>query len=454
MLNRKVYKKGQNSINMPIKIYKNDIMFKLKSKFIIAIFERARLKFGGSEKASQILNIPYSSFRAYKNGYISALPKKLINRLLKELIISRKELRVNVLSTYYRDEQNQKLLERGRKIRHRKLKEWKEDIPKLKEILNNGEIDFKKWFSAYQKLINFGARKFNYIKEKNDFLEISYITHSNKIKKEFVLKFPKSFLVDDEFLYFFGLWCGDRSGGKRFGVCNKNEAIINFTQDFLFKYYQNVERILYITKIMEEPKLSYDKKFVIDKEIKGWVLSIHSNNGVLSSFFYYLQSNLDEFLEKTENKYAFFAGLFDAEGNVSLHNKSFRIACQNLNLVKIYSKFLEKLKLFDRYDGECIITYNKDEFYKRILPYLKNKEKINLSQIMCKGKGELPKEYLDILKEAYLNPNSSSKDIAKALKKNKVYSELKLLSDFGFISLIGYPHLFKITNKGLKSLGD
>ena len=438
---------------MSIKIYKNDLMFKLKSKFVIKIFEKAKLKFRGSEKASQILKIPYSSFRAYKNGYISALPEKLVDRFIKELIISKKELRLNLLSTYYRDEQNQKLLERGREIRRRTLKEWREAIPKLKEILNNGEIDFKKWFSAYQKLINFGARKFNYVREKKDFIEISYTTHSNKIKKEFVMKFPRNFVVDDEFLYFFGLWCGDRTGGKRFGICNKNKEIIKFTEGFLYKNYQNVEKILYITKNLDEPNIAYDKKFVIDHPIKGWVLSVHSNNGVFSSFFHYLQSNLNEFLEKTENKHAFFAGLFDAEGNVSLYNKSFRIACQNLDLVKIYSKFLKKLKLLDRYDGNCLIISNRGEFYTKILPYLRNKEKVNLTQIMCKGRGELPKEYLDILKEVCLNPNSSSKEIAKALKKSKVYSELKLLNDFGFISNAGYPHKFEITLKGLKSLG-
>ena len=439
---------------MPIRNYKNDLMFKLKSRFIIDMFERAKLKFGCSEKASQILNVPYSSFRAYGNGYVSALPEKLINLFLKELIISKKELRVNVLSKYYRDEQNQKLLKKGRKIRHNQLKEWKEEIPKLKDILNNGEIEFKKWFSAYQKLINFGARKFNYVKDKKDFIEISYITHSNKIKKEFVLKFPKRFVVNDEFLYFFGLWCGDRSGGKRFGICNKNEDIINFTQNFLSKHYQNIERILYITKRMEEPKLKYDKKFVIDKEIMGWVLSVHSTNGILASFFYYLQSNLEDFLDISKNKYAFFAGLFDADGNVSLHNKSFRIACQNLESVKIYSKFLENLKLFDRYDGECIITYNKNEFYDKILPYLKNKEKINLTQIMCKGGGNWPKEYLLLLKEMHINPNRTQKEIAKALKKNKIYTELSLLSSFDLISFKGYPHRFEITSRGLKLIGD
>jgi hypothetical protein len=47
----------------------------------------------------------------------------------------------------------------------------------------------------------------------------------------------------------------------------------------------------------------------------------------------------------------------------------------------------------------------------------------------------------------------NKKEISKALKKNKVYSELKILSDFDFISHEGYPNKFKITSKGLRSLG-
>jgi hypothetical protein len=65
----------------------------------------------------------------------------------------------------------------------------------------------------------------------------------------------------------------------------------------------------------------------------------------------------------------------------------------------------------------------------------------------------VPEEYKKILLYIKNNPEKTSKAIAKALKKNKVYSELKLLSDFGFVSSRSYPLVFKITSKGLKSLG-
>ena len=131
------------------------------------------------------------------------------------------------------------------------------------------------------------------------------------------------------------MWCGDRAGGKRFGITNKNTTIINYTEQFLKKYSQDVEKILYIKKGLAEPNINYDKKFEIVNENGGWALSVHSNNGILSSFYYYLQSNLDALLKLSSDCSPFFAGLFDAEGNVSLYNRSLRFACKNELLVKI-----------------------------------------------------------------------------------------------------------------------
>jgi len=110
--------------------------------------------------------------------------------------------------------------------------------------------------------------------------------------------------------------------------------------------------------------------------------------------------------------------------------------------------------LNNRYDGNCIIIYDKKQFYNKIFPYLRHKSKINLARLMCKGKGILLKNHLNILKCIKECPDKTSKEVSKALKKVKVYSELQLLSDFGYLTYNDYPYKFKITNKGLKSLGE
>lgn len=153
------------------------------------------------------------------------------------------------------------------------------------------------------------------------------------------------------------------------------------------------------------------------------------------------------------NNRPFFAGLFDAEGNVSAYNKSLRWACQKDELVKIYTRYLKKLNLFDRYDGGCLVTYNVKEFYEKIFPFMKHDKKINLLEVMHSGSGKLPEEYIAILNYISNNPLMTQREITKALKKNKVYSELKLLTDFDYIQSVGYPYKYKMTNKGNKTLG-
>ena len=55
------------------------------------------------------------------------------------------------------------------------------------------------------------------------------------IIKEFNVTLPQKITLDDDFIYFFGLWCGDRAGGKRLGVCNQNREVLEFVEIFLKK---------------------------------------------------------------------------------------------------------------------------------------------------------------------------------------------------------------------------
>ena len=71
----------------------------------------------------------------------------------------------------------------------------------------------------------------------------------------------------------------------------------------------------------------------------------------------------------------------------------------------------------------------------------------------------LNKTFKNHLQEVYIydytskyNLKYTQSEIAKALKENKIYSELQLLTKFGYINCKGYPMKFKITNKGLKTL--
>lgn len=428
------------------------VMIKLQPNFQKTIFRKLIEKYGGSIKAGKNLNLVASSIRGYKNLYFDSVPEMVLNQLIKLNITNKRELNKKTLEIFEKSEKVAEQLSKGREKRKEQFKKMKRDIPPLKHITKGTYLDFKEWFDKYKFLVNSNFRKLN-IKERKEYIVAKYENFTKKGFKHFEVKLPSKILLDDEFIYFLGLWCGDRAGGKRFGVCNQNEKIINFVENFLNKNYQNVEKILYMKKGLIEPKLIYDKKFLIDKDINGWVLSTHSNNGILASFFHYIQSDLEDFLALNKNNCAFFAGLFDAEGNVSLYNKSFRWACHDKEMIKIYSKFLKRLNLYDGYDGNCMISYNKREFYDKILPYMKHSDKINLTKLMITGKGNLPRKYISVLDKISNSSNLTAKEVAKALKETKVYSELRLLKDFGFITSTNYPNKYKITNKGNKTLG-
>ena len=431
---------------------KEFLMIQLKPKFQKEIFQRLISEYGSSIKASQILGIPAVSIRGYKNLYFNSVPRPLLDKLLELKIIKSNELNKNVLGSFNKDEKINQILSGGRNKRRKEFNKLREALPTLTQIMSPPYLDFAKWLEKYKFLLDMPYRKLQ-IKNKKNYIILSYTNFAKTGFKNFKVRIPSKFLLEDDFYYFFGLWCGDRAGGKRFGICNKNKNILSFSEDFLKKNLQKTERILYMSKNVHKPKIRYDKKFIIIKETGGWVLSVHSNNCVLASFFYYLQSNLEEFLSKINNPSSFFAGLFDAEGNVSLYNKSFRWACKNQNLIKIYSKFLKQLDLYDKYDGSCLVSYDKKGFFEKIIPYLRNENKINTAIFLYAGMGELPEEYINILRYIKQNQSKTAKEIAKALKKNKVYSELKLLKDFNYILSRGYPYKFKITPKGLRSLG-
>lgn len=426
------------------------LMFELEMVFQRELFQRVVEKYGGSIKASIFLGIPPSSIRGYKNLYARSIPESLLKTLINQNITNWQEINKKTKSLFYNNEKIFRNLGKGReKIRERYLN-IRQEIPSLGELIQSDNLDFFKWVKKYRFLSETSFRKISLI-EKKDYLLINYPNFSQSKFKNFSLKFPYNFKLGNDFIYFLGLWCGDKSGGKRIGICNQNPQINSFVESFLKNIFQVVEKILYLKEGLLEPKVEYHKKYFIKNGL-GWTLSTHSNNGILSSFFYYLELNLDYFLKSINDKNVFFAGLFDAEGNVSLYNNSFRWACKNPEMLNIHSKYLEEIGLMNKYDGSSLVTYNRDVFSSEILPYLKNKDKINLTYFLCEGRGVPPKEYIDVLSQIFCKPGHTQKQISKGLKRSKVYSELRKLKEFGFISYEGYPHNFRITLKGRKLL--
>src|SRR3989344_7753687 len=378
--------------------------YSLRHEFVKRIFNDLFYAVGNSHgkvtKVADLLEIPRQNASHYLYGRINSFPESLIKNIQNILNISNWELKQNTVYIQSGKDIRDSILSKGREIRKNQLKEWKLDIPKIEELFDDNYILIKKWFDKYIKLINFGSREFIQITENKDKIKLVYTNYSKSQKKIFVNYLPSKIKIDEDFQYFFGLWCGDRIGRGRFGVVNKNKDINLFVVDYLKKLHQIPNLIVYYSSLIKKPEFDYkvDGFYEIKKsKYKGYAIQVGIKNRIMYSFFDYLYKNLMIVISLLPNKNIFFAGLFDAEGNVFLEDSCFRWSCLDEEKVKIYIKHLKELNLFDRYDGCNLISYNKEIFTKEILPYLKHSAKINKSNLVCYKTGKLENRFLEIL---------------------------------------------------------
>ncbi len=433
----------------------NCLMVDLEVGFQKNLFSHLLKKYNRIQ-LSKLLNRTSSTLYHYKNFRVKSLPLKIVKKAIKLSDIDGINLKENIIRKYNMRKEVRKILEIGAKIRHHQINSWKKNIPSINELIINNKILLENWFNKYLRLINFGARDFKTIKRTGNKIKISYTNYSNSKKKLFMNYLPAKIEVDDDFQYFFGLWCGDRLGRGRFGVANKNKNINFYTKYYLNKLYQKSEFILIYNNGIKKPKLDYKINKIYcnktEKKIKGYCVHVGIKNGIMFSFFDYLYKNLDKILNRLPNRYIFFAGLFDAEGNVSLEGSSFRWSCLNKEKVKIYIDHLKELNLFKRYDGCNLVSYDREVFAKKILPYLKHPDKINKAKLICHGIGKLEKKFIQLLYIIKNNQGITNKALTKVLKGGKKYAQIKFLERLGCIRMINYPKQILITEKGLDEL--
>ena len=335
-------------------------------------------------------------------------------------------------------------LDLGRKIRHKQLKQFRKDIPRISQIITDNSLDVEKWFKSYKKLIEFGARQFTKIERKENKLVLEYSCIAKGKKKLFTKILPRKLKIDEEFTYYLGLWIGDKAGG-RFGVVNKNIDILNFTENYLKTLYQKTESYLYLGEEEPNPRIKVDKTYITKNK------NIHTTNGILKSFFTYLEKDIEDLLPYLDIN-IFLAGLFDAEGNISLEDKNLRLSCKNKILLPKLIKIFKDLNLYRRYDGANIVSYDLDYFNTYILKYIKNEDKINRFNLIYYKKGYLEPRFLNTLEKINRTPGITRKELAKVLKRIKVHSQARFLEDLGYIKTMNYPISMYITPKGLESI--
>ncbi|MBU1597949.1 MAG: hypothetical protein KKE98_05895 [Nanoarchaeota archaeon] len=425
----------------------------MKSEYKKQLFKDL-FKKHSSLKCSKIMKISRGMLYHYKNDRVRSVPLTIINDIKELLDVEQYELDKNTIKILSSECVKNFGLDLGREVRRKQLKKFRMKIPKIQEIIENNALNLEKWFFHYKKLIDFGCREIKSISRKENYLEIIYTNYANGKKKSFKTLLPRKIVLNEDFLYFFGLWVGDKAGGGRIGVVNKDKLLNFVTLRYLKKLYQKPVFDLYIHKNTKMPNLDYkiDKVIVVDSSHNGYAIAVYATNGILKSFFDYLDNNLDALLSMISHKNVFFAGLFDAEGNVLIEASSFRWSCKNQEKRKIFVKHLKTLNLFHRFDDSNIVSYNKEIFSKQILPFIKHPKKINNTNIVCFGHGVLPKKFKEVLLFIKENAGQTHKEIAKALKRVYVSSHINVLRRLSYIRKEGYPHKMYINQKGVAAL--
>ncbi|MBI3035478.1 hypothetical protein HYY71_04080 [Candidatus Woesearchaeota archaeon] len=426
-----------------------DIRVRLSNEFQQMVFSELIYRFS-SVGLGKIFNISRPMVYHYRSYRVNNISLDNLNKIVNLMNLKEELISNNTIGIFKNEDIRKACLNLGRNFRINQLKNFRNQIPKINDIIEDNSLNLEKWFCSYKNLINFGCREIKAIETKDNKLEVTYTNYANSKKKTFTTLFPRIIKIDEDFQYFLGLWVGDKAGGGRIGVMNKNKILNLYTSDYLIKLYQKPLFVLY-THSERIPELDYkiDKVIRIKGFGNGHAISVHAINSILKSFFGYLESNLDNLLMLIPNRNIFFAGLFDAEGNVFFEDKCFRWSSKNAINIKIFIKHLSQMNLFHRFDGSNLVTYN---FADKILPFIKHPQKINDANLLCYKDGALNNRFMNILNFIHENPGKSAKEIAKALKRVKVYSQLKFLEYIGLVRMDGYPHKMFTTTQGVASL--
>lgn len=230
-----------------------------------------------------------------------------------------------------------------------------------------------------------------------------------KASSKFVLHtsvLPRFLTLGDDTMYFLGLWSGDRAGGGRVGVVNKNPSLLAKSVDLLRKSFRQPQDLL-VGNAMSAYGLNDVRRRKQDNLLremgvhrishtvnkncyKSPAFSVSVHNGLLRRLLNFLRENLHEVFSsvRVEARGEFYAGLFDAEGNVNFNLKkrefNFRWATRNPGFADFLMRWLREDGFYlPHYDGAnvkvgCRKKTRLMEFQRfegLIFPYLVHPEK-------------------------------------------------------------------------------
>jgi len=185
---------------------------------------------------------------------------------------------------------------------------------------------------------------------------------------------PRFFTLGDDAMYFLGLWSGDGAGGGRVGVVNKNPSLLAKSVDSLRKSFRQPQDLLVGNamsayglndarrreqeNLLREMGVRQINHTVNKNCYRSPVFSVSVHNGLLRRLLDFLRENFHEVFSgaSVEARGKFYAGLFDAEGNVNFNLKerefNFRWATKDPRFADFLMRWLREDGFYlPHYDG-------------------------------------------------------------------------------------------------------
>ena len=378
------------------------------------------------------------------------------------------------------------ILDKGINARRKYLKDNLSILIESNDLLKNKKpylfLDTLEWLNKNSWIEKISKQK-GIIKEVSinildDYIYINYLAYSKKINQfdKYKVSLPKIIILDNNFCYFLGLLYGDGLNGARVGVVNKDKEIITWTAKFLKEVfsgnklktqvllYQNTSDLNIDENINWLKSMSDETSIYENKKARGdYVFTIFITNNILRRILEGLYKDLGKLYNKLnfEQRGAFLAGFFDAEGNVNKRDNNLRFSQKIPKKVKEIQTILNIEGYHFRYDGSNIIIAFKKEykddlnlFERQILPFLIHSKKSNEAKELINGY-LVREEYKPIIRVIQNNSGITHKEIANFIKKVKCHAELNALLSQGLVVREGKPSesfKYTITDKGLKYL--
>ncbi len=465
---------------------KNDLCVEIRPEFQKRVFSELIKKYGGSTNLSKVLPKSASMLRNYKQCRSRNISLSILTEAINLAGIAKEELEKNIIRKFSKNEEIERILKEGREIRKAKIKELFNSNVLLNEILkeneNGLELDIVGWFSKTNWLNKIKKqvgiiRNIREIKRDRE-LVIQYEVYNKRTIKfeKHIIVLPEKMKIDEDFLYFLGLRYGDGSNGARVGIVNKNINLIEWTANFLRRIMpkNKVRGDIYVYKkevFMFLDKLKADMENIVDylgiydltnKERKGvYVLYVYLTNEFFNRIYNNIVEQMDILFKKLniQQKGAFLAGFFDAEGNVNKRDKNFRWSQKTPHKVKMIKDLLKKEGYHLRYDGSNLIIGHKKEIWKedlerfkeQVLPHIKHPDKRKEAKELLEGYYVMD-TYKKIAKIIQKNEGINSQQIAQVAKRMRCHRELTALTEAGFLvrtrKRVDESFKYGITEKG------